>query len=230
LGTGSIFKGTIIAQGAITLNTTTLDGRALSTGGAITVNASTVNVPQAAPLPVTLVSFTAKAQANHTVDLVLSTSLESNNKGFLIERSKDLRLFDKVGEVSEVAVNSNTLKTYHLVDQTPYSGTSYYRLTQVDINGKTTVYRPISVILRDDAYGIFPNPVVSGERFVLRLDEPETATLGFYSADGRLLFLQKTGIQSGNLQLKSTGNLSSGVYVLKVMERGQVRQHRLIVQ
>lgn len=230
LGALSTFNGTIVAQGGITLNSTILNGRALSTTGAITTNASTVNVPSAAPLPVTLVSFTAKAQANHTVDLALTTSLEINNKGFLIERSKDLQRFDKVGEVGEVSVNSATLKTYRLTDQSPYSGTSYYRLTQTDLNGKSTVYKAISVVVRDDAYGIFPNPVSSGERFILRLDEPETAQLGFYSADGRLLFLQKTGVQSGNLLLKSTGSLASGIYVLKVVERGQVRQHRLIVQ
>ena len=42
LGTGSTFKGTIIAEGAIVLNTTTLEGRALSTVGAITVNESSI--------------------------------------------------------------------------------------------------------------------------------------------------------------------------------------------
>jgi hypothetical protein len=42
LGTGSTFKGTIVAEGAIVLNTTTLEGRALSTVGAITVNESSV--------------------------------------------------------------------------------------------------------------------------------------------------------------------------------------------
>ncbi|WP_138992274.1 ice-binding family protein [Larkinella sp. C7] len=229
LGTGSTFRGTIVALDAIVLNTTLLEGRALSTAGAITINASTVIVPAAAPLPVTLVSFTAKAQANRTVELALTTSLETNNKGFLIERSKDLQRFDNVGEVSDVSANSTTLKTYRLTDQTPFSGTSYYRLTQTDLNGRSTVYRAVSMVLRDDAYGVYPNPVARGERFVLRLDEPETAILGFYSADGRLQSLQKTGIQSGNLLLKSTG-LSSGAYILKVQERGQVRQHRFIVE
>ncbi|GAB4031896.1 ice-binding family protein [Spirosoma jeollabukense] len=54
LGTGSTFKGTIIAEGAIVLNTTTLEGRALSTVGAITVNESSItNV--AVPLTADLV-------------------------------------------------------------------------------------------------------------------------------------------------------------------------------
>ena len=84
--------------------------------------------------------------------------------------------------------------------------------------------------MRDEAYGAFPNPVVSDGRFTLRLDEPETAIIGFYSLDGRSLSLQKAGIQAGNLLLKSTGKLSAGVYVLTVEERGQKRQHRLVVE
>jgi len=72
--------------------------------------------------------------------------------------------------------------------------------------------------------------VVSDGQFTLRLDEPETATVGFFGADGRPMSFQKTGVQSGNLLLKATGKLSAGVYVLTVEERGQTRQHRIVVQ
>jgi hypothetical protein len=194
-------------------------------------NASTpVIVTQGQVLPVSLVSFTAKALENRTVELAWTTSLETNNKGFLIERSKDLQQFERVGEVSEIAANSNALKNYRLNDANAYSGTSYYRLTQTDLSGKATVYPAVSVVIREEAYGVFPNPVLSDGRFTLRLDEPETALLHFYSLDGRLLPLQKTGIQSGNLLLKTSGKLSTGVYILTVLERGQLRKHRLIIE
>ena len=230
LGTGSTFQGTILALGAIVLGTqASLTGRALSTTGAITLNNNVVtNV--AAPLPVSLVSFTAKPMADHTVYIAWTTSLEFNNKGFVIERSKDLKSFDKVGEVSEIAANSQGVKNYTLTDLTPYAGTSYYRLKQTDLNGKTTNYPAVSVVLRDEAYGVFPNPSVDDGRFALRLDEPETATVGFFSVDGRSLPLQKTSVQSGNLLLKTMGKLPTGVYVLTVEERGQTRQHRLVVE
>ena len=182
------------------------------------------------PLPVALVSFTAKAQENRTVSVDWTTSLETNNKGFLVERSKDLKLFERVGEVSELAAMSNAVKNYHMIDQTPYSGTSYYRLTQTDLSGKVTVFPVASVVLREEAYGVYPYPVVSDGQFTLRLDEPETATVGFFGADGRPMSFQKTGVQSGNLLLKATGKLSAGVYVLTVEERGQTRQHRIVVQ
>lgn len=216
-----------------------------STGAPININASsspalgsntpgndiaTSSITVTGPLPVALVSFTAKAMENHTVDLAWTTSLETNNKSFLIERTKDLKTFEKVGEVSELAPMSNALKNYKLVDQNPYSGTSYYRLTQTDLSGKATAYPVVSVVLRDEAYGVFPNPVMNDGRFALRLDEPETAKVGFYGTDGRLLPLQKTGIQAGNLLLKTTDKLATGVYLITVEERGQTRQHRIVVE
>lgn len=181
-------------------------------------------------LPVTLVSFTARAQDNFTVAIDWSTSAETLNKGFLVERTKDLKAYEKVGEVNEVSADSKALKTYHLLDQTPYFGTSYYRLTQVDLSGKATVYPAVAVVLRNDTYGVFPNPVVSEGRFSLRLDEPETAIVNFYNTGGQSVPLLKVGIQSGNLVLKPVGKLAAGVYMLTVEERGQVRQHRIIIE
>ncbi|MVM41896.1 T9SS type A sorting domain-containing protein [Spirosoma sp. HMF3257] len=183
-------------------------------------------------MPVALVSFTAKVQEDRTVGLAWTTSLETNNKGFLIERSKDLTRFEKVGEVTEIGANSNALKSYHLTDFTPYQGTSYYRLTQIDLDGKTTVFQDkvVSVVLRDGAYGVFPNPVINDQQFRLSLDEPETAVINFYGVDGRTMPFQKVGVESGNLLMKVTGKLSSGVYILTVGERGQLRKHRLVVE
>ncbi|MBC3784074.1 ice-binding family protein [Spirosoma utsteinense] len=230
-GTSSNLQGTFLVNGAITLNTgAALIGRGLSITGAIVLNGNTVtNV--AIPLPVTLVSFAATvAPATHTVDISWTTSLETNNRGFVVERSKDLKTFTKVGEVGEIAATSKALKNYTLVDLTPYAGTSYYRLKQTDLSGKMTIYPAVSVVLRDDTYGVFPNPVRNDGQFSLRLDEPETATVRFYGIDARALPIQKASTQSGNLLLKTAGKLAAGVYVLTVEERGQTRQHRLVVE
>lgn len=137
-GTSSALQGTFLVNGAIVMSTgASLTGRGLSIGGAITLNANVVN-NVAAPLPVSLVSFTAKPQANRTIAIAWTTSLETNNKGFYVERSKDLQSFEKVGEVGEISANSSALKNYALTDQVPYVGTSYYRLKQTDLNGQTT--------------------------------------------------------------------------------------------
>ncbi|MBB5283157.1 hypothetical protein HNQ92_001283 [Rhabdobacter roseus] len=231
IGEGSLFRGTILANGAINLlEGSFLEGRGLSRAGAISVSNARVSNSVLAPLPVSLVSFTANVQDNRTVRLAWTTSQESHNKGFMIERSKDMKDFEKVGEVGDVASVSTALKDYRLIDQWPYAGTSYYRLRQTDRDGKTTIYPAISVILRDEAYGVFPNPVMDDGSLTLRLDEPETATVSLHSLNGYVLPFQKTGIQAGNLLLKSTAKLSSGVYIIRVQERGQTRSHRLVIQ
>ncbi|CAN5629373.1 hypothetical protein BH09BAC4_BH09BAC4_23460 [soil metagenome] len=195
---------------------------------------TTVNLPVSgtvsSALPVGLVSFTAKVQEDRSVKLDWTTSWETANKGFLIERSNDLKRFENVGEVTDVSTDSKALTKYTLVDQIPYRGTSYYRLTQLDLSGKTTVYLALSVVLRDEAYGVFPNPVGNDGQLALHLDDPETAVLNLYSANGQALSLQKAGIEAGNLLLRMPENLSAGVYILTVNERGQLRRHRIVVK
>lgn len=229
--TNSLFRGTILANGAINLlEGAFLEGRALSRAGAISLNNNRISNSVATPLPVVLLSFTAIAQTNHAVDIHWATSLEVNNKGFVIERSKNMKEFEKVGEGYEGTTNSNSLRNYTLVDYTPYIGTSYYRLTQTDLNGQSTTYPAVSVVIREEGYGVFPNPIFSGRQFTLRLDEPETALINFYSMDGRLVPIQKTEILSGNLLLKTQGKLPIGTYILTVSERGQLRKHRIVVE
>ncbi|WP_428661719.1 ice-binding family protein [Runella sp.] len=230
IAASSLFRGTILANGPINLfDQTFLEGRALSRAGAISLNNSRISNSVAVPLPVTLISFTAKAMADHTVDINWATSLEVDNKGFVIERSKNMIQFEKAGEGRETTANSNSLRKYSLIDRTPYMGTSYYRLIQTDLSGKSTIYPAVSVIVRDDAYGVFPNPITTGGQFTLRLDEPETALVSFYSMDGRLIPLQKVSNQTGSLLLKTSGKVPMGVYILTVSERGQTRNHRMIV-
>ena len=178
-------------------------------------------------LPVSLTSFTAKSLNNKTVQLDWTSSMEQNNDYFLVERSKDLVQFESITQVK--AKEGNLGHTYSFVDENPYNGTSYYRLRQVDLNGATSAFPAVSVVLRSDAYGIFPNPLVDG-KFTLRLDEPKTAVINLYSADGRVLTLQKTGIEEGALLLKTAKNLPTGVYILTVEERAQIRKHRLVIQ
>lgn len=179
-------------------------------------------------MPVALVSFEARAQEDRTVMLNWKTSWEHGNKGYIVERSKDLTVFEPVGEITDVAGNSNVLAKYQLKDTSPYRGTSYYRLTQIDLDGRMHTYPAVSVVIRDGAYGIYPNPV-RDNRFTLALDEPQSAPVQMHTASGQLVPLQRRIIDEGNLELRSERSLPTGVYVLRVEERGQKRQYRVVV-
>jgi Lamin Tail Domain/Secretion system C-terminal sorting domain len=112
-----------------------------------------------APLPVTYLDFGAKYQ-NGQVAVSWATATERDNAYFEIERSADAVIYAAVGRVPGKGL-SNSRQQYNLADETPLSGTSYYRLRQVDTDGTFAVSRPVSVLnegLVGTMLRLFPNP------------------------------------------------------------------------
>ncbi len=94
-------------------------------------------------LPVTLLSFHAKRVSRH-VELSWTTASEINNDYFTVEVSADGINFRAVSIVPGSG-NSNIIRRYGYTDESPYSGTSYYRLKQRDYDG-TISYSPVVAI------------------------------------------------------------------------------------
>ncbi len=94
-------------------------------------------------IPVELLDFKAQKE-NQAVKLLWSTATELNNAYYTIERSENGKSFEKIGEISGYG-NSNVLKSYQFMDEKPMSNVNYYRLRQVDFDGKETVYKTVSV-------------------------------------------------------------------------------------
>jgi len=91
-----------------------------------------------ATLPVTLTSFTAKANNNYTL-LQWKTASEQNNKGFEIWRmGEEAEGFVKIGEVSASQTSNLKSQIYNYTDKQPLNGNNYYKLVQVDNDGKAT--------------------------------------------------------------------------------------------
>jgi len=86
------------------------------------------------PLPVTITGFTAVRSGNETV-LQWQTATEQNSREFVIERSSDGKNYTAIGSV-EAAGNSQTLLNYAYTDPQPMPNSNFYRLKQVDQDGK----------------------------------------------------------------------------------------------
>ncbi len=179
-------------------------------------------------LPVALVDFDATAQENRTVLVTWKTSWERGNKGYVVERSKDLKNFEGIGNVNDVAGTSNSVNSYRFVDPSPYRGTSYYRLRQVDADGTSQTFPAESIVI-NGKYGVYPNPIASNG-FTLELDEPSSAVLHLYNASGVEVGINKLDTKEMSTNLAPASKMTSGVYVLTVEERGTTRKHRLVVQ
>jgi len=108
-------------------------------------------------LPVELISFNANARDNQTL-LEWQTASEENNRGFEIQKSKDGIAWDILEFVEGKGITS-VLNTYTATDKSPSQGSNYYRLKQLDFDGKFEYSKTvIADFNRLDEVAIFPNP------------------------------------------------------------------------
>ena len=110
-------------------------------------------------LPVKLLNFSVKKE-RMTATATWQTSFEQNNAGFDVERSSNGIDFVKTGYVNGKG-NSSTRQDYSFKDLQPGQGISYYRLRQIDLDGRSA----LSEIRTVDFTGeevvplrLFPNP------------------------------------------------------------------------
>ncbi|MFZ7115215.1 MAG: hypothetical protein ACO1G9_07565 [Bacteroidota bacterium] len=87
-------------------------------------------------LPTDMVYFSARTKNQH-VELNWEMACEINNESFTIERSENGNDFTSISTIKG-AGNSQVPQSYQFVDYKPMTGTSYYRLRQVNFEGKNT--------------------------------------------------------------------------------------------
>ncbi|MEJ8802336.1 T9SS type A sorting domain-containing protein [Pontibacter sp. H249] len=169
------------------------------------------------PLPVTLLSFTAKLKNSNAV-LNWVTATELNSDKFIIERSINGRTFEAIGSV-DAAGNTNTKKSYSFTDFKTPNTTVYYRLKQIDLDGKYE-YSTVVFITLNDAFAkdagamLYPNPTQGKAYLPLSKLPVDTYTINIYSIDGRMVKqLVLSGATEHALDLSS---LATGKYILRI--------------
>ena len=126
-------------------------------------NIGSVTIVCLASLPVELTDFKALIQKNGGVTLHWNTASEKNNHGFDLERSVDGRHWAALGFVPGNGTTTRPNK-YFFTDEKPLAGINYYRLKQMDADGKFE-YSPIVVAdvqAHVAQFDIFPNPSPNG--------------------------------------------------------------------
>jgi hypothetical protein len=171
-------------------------------------------------LPVSFVSFTAKKREDATVMLQWTTSGEQQNNHFSVERSSNGIHYHSLGTVQPSG--NSTGGTYSFVDVSPVQGLNYYRIKQVDNNGREQLYgvRLINNSKVPGSLVLYPNPVTNGFTVSLPAHPAKPLTYSIQNANGQVL---QNGTISSNNQWIAIPNLSPGVYVLK-LENGQTTQ------
>lgn len=113
-------------------------------------------------LPVTLVDYTAKIEDN-SAKLQWQTGSETDNKGFIIYRRGDEGDFITLGEVKAATSSNLGNQDYQYIDKQPLNGNNYYKLAQVDLDGKATTLgiRSLNFSLSAVNFKLYPNPTTN---------------------------------------------------------------------
>ena len=187
------------------------------------LNIDDVRIGEAAPMPVTLTNF-AGQRAGATNMLTWSTATESNNSGFELERSADGRNFSSLTFVASKADrgNSNLVLNYTFTDEKPLIAGNYYRLKQVDKDGKM-VYSSV-VYLKGDKVdlvqvsGVYPNPAVSVLNVLLSAPANDRVVLVVTDLTGKAVRKQEVQLKQGENQVQvQVAGLASGTYIIKAV-------------
>ncbi|MBC7588459.1 MAG: T9SS type A sorting domain-containing protein, partial [Chitinophagaceae bacterium] len=116
------------------------------------------------------------------------------------------------------AGNSNTTKNYSTTDVQPLSNWNYYRIKQVDKDGRTT-YSNIAAINFEKAAAlliVYPNP--AKEKLTIEYTSTKTGNVQMQVMDskGSLVLANTVNVITGrNTNTFNIAALSKGVYVLK---------------
>ncbi len=185
----------------------------------------------AAPLPITLVSFDAKLSGKQ-VNINWITSTEINNDYFTVERSADGINFERLTQVKG-AGNSNLLKNYFFADENPFTGVNYYRIRQTDFDGKSTnsIIKAVNVLNgAAKGFNIYPNPAQREIHLALNSNANDLV-LKVISVDGRIVYQSKGNITQLNSQINQVmGNWKAGVYILDLNNQSEAYQAKLLKQ
>jgi hypothetical protein len=188
----------------------------LTTGlSGITVNELTL-ADLSAPLPLTWLLFTAKAQNNSQSLLQWSTANEQNTKDFYIQHSTDGINWVTIGNLP-AAGNSTSTRHYNYVHDKPVNGLNYYRIKQTDVDSRYS-YSPVRMLSFTKAlqpFIILGNPVTNN---VLTIHVNIAASLALYTADGKLLWQEQVNAGTRSIDVTS---YAKGIYLLKTITTTQ---------
>ena len=163
-------------------------------------------------LPVQLTGYTAKAEAN-SAKLEWETTSESNNNKFVIYRSTNNLVFEQLTEIE--VENSASGNSYVYYDRNPSTGNNYYKLTQVDTDGKAEELgvRFLYFGVRSDvAVSVYPNPAT--DKVMLDFVAGKYNRLIVSDLNGRTLQHINVSATANTLEV-SVDNYAAGLYLLK---------------
>lgn len=191
----------------------------IATAGSNPILTEGFNQPRFAgvPLPVQM-NFSGTSERNYNL-LNWVTYQESYNSHFELHRSSDGVDFSKIATVpTKAPYGTSTSKlSYTYSDNSFVASKNYYRLKQVDINGRQ-VYSPVVMLqnVRNNAnFSVSPNPATNN----IQVTVPESGVISIIDINGKVIHtvdvvsmstLDVSGYSAGAYFVNFKGETTSG--------------------
>lgn len=171
-------------------------------------------------LPVEFLSLSAKC-IKESIEMKWQTASEINNDRFEIERSSDARRYEAIGTIRGEG-NSQRLVEYTFTDELPLSGTNYYRLKQIDIDG-TSSHSDIVSVDMDKSNRVLITPTSTLD--FVTINAGVESSIVIRSVNGQIMNTQSDF--EGNFTIDMI-NYPQGIYYLTVEMNGEVQTKKII--
>jgi hypothetical protein len=191
------------------------------------------------PLPVRLMAFDAKRIGSDAL-VTWQTASEENSKGYEVQVSTNGTEYRTLASVPSASPNTTQVTNYSYVDkEANKTGKRYYRLHQMDLDGKDAFFAPTVVSFDGKApsssFVAYPNPLNAGNELHVALQSAATGTAKLLVTDmtGRTL-QQQNVVLTGSLtdtSVAGMGDLKAGVYLVKItLPTGEVKNLKVVKQ
>lgn len=177
-------------------------------------------------LPMKLVVFKANKVQND-IEIQWISKNEVNCDGYIIERSIDGVKFNYLNELQAKGNNLFISNEYNVVDSDPFIGINYYRLKQIDLDGKIKYSKIISMIIdRIENIIISPNPF-SNSFFVKTYIHNDNSEVQLLNTEGKVLLSYKLLKGYSSIKIK-TEDLLKGVYYCKINTGKTIKTYKIL--
>ncbi|MDP3928320.1 MAG: hypothetical protein Q8R57_04815 [Bacteroidota bacterium] len=185
------------------------------------------SIPSRNALPVSWLAFTGKIVNEQKNELNWQTSQEMNADYFELEFGSDPNNFVPVGKL-KAAGNSNTIQQYTMAHAHQEQGlnTFYYRVKQVDTDGKysysktITLSNEITQVNKPEISVI--NPFSGAIKFGLNQTDFSEISIRVLDNQGRVVYANSREANAGFSmhELPETATLANGLYYIEISKLG----------
>lgn len=190
-------------------------------------------------VPIELSSFTVGIDKNNCIVLKWNTLSETNNLGFEIERSSDGKHFYEIGFQKGNGITSISHE-YVFSDTDFLIGKNYYRLKQIDYDGKYSYSDIVTIFIEKPTqfmlYQNYPNPFNSSTHIKYQLPERQFVFINIFDITGKKIRTLVNEYQSSGFKeifwdgMNDSGiGVASGIYIYRIQAGNFTQANKMIL-